>query len=152
MKKIVLLLMITLISIVKVSAQTTTSPNQSGSATVPYLKKYKMVIQLTNGDTAVHRATVKQMFNALTAAPNTKIEIVCHNNGITFLQSAKTIFGDKIKELQAKGVIFAACENTLRERKIDKTEIVSDAIFVPAGIMEVVDKQSKKWAYIKAGF
>ncbi len=144
MKKIALLIIIAFISIVNVSAQTTPS--------VPNLKKYKMVIQLTNGDTAVHRATVKQMFNALTAAPNTKIEIVCHNNGIAFLQSAKTIFGDKIKELQAKGVVFAACENTLRERKIDKTEIVSDAIFVPAGIIEVVDKQSKKWAYIKAGF
>jgi uncharacterized protein len=144
MKKIFLLFFVALISVMNVSAQTTPS--------VPNLKKYKMVIQLTNGDTAVHRATVKQMFNALTAAPNTKIEVVCHNNGISFLQSAKTIFGDKIKELQAKGVVFAACENTLRERKIEKTEIVSDAIFVPAGIIEVVDKQSKGWAYIKAGF
>ena len=122
------------------------------AAQTPNMKKYKMVIQLTNGDTAVHRATVKQIFNALTAAPNTKIEVVCHNNGITFLQSAKTLHGDKIKELKAKGVIFAACENTLKDRKIDKSEIVPEAIFVPAGIMEVVDKQSKKWAYIKAGF
>jgi hypothetical protein len=45
-----------------------------------------------------------------------------------------------------------ACENTLRERKIDKSEIVSEAGFVPAGIIEVVDKQTKGWAYIKAGF
>jgi uncharacterized protein len=144
MKKVFLLFLLVIVSISQLSSQTTPS--------VANLKKYKLVIQLTNGDTAVHRATVKQMFNALTAAPNTKIEIVCHNNGISFLQSAKTIFGDKIKELQAKGVVFAACENTLRERKIDKAEIVSDAIFVPAGIIEVVDKQSKKWAYIKAGF
>lgn len=133
-----------IISTVKMAAQTTPS--------VSNLKKYKIVIQLTNGDTAVHRATVKQIFNALAAAPNSKIEVVCHNNGISFLQTAKTFYADKIKELKAKGVTFAACENTLRERKIEKSEIVSEAFFVPAGIIEVVDKQTKGWAYLKAGF
>ena len=147
MKNLFLFFVISVFSMVKTTAQT-----QESSWTVPNLKKYKLVIQLTNGDTAVHRATVKQIFNALAAAPNTKIEVVCHNNGITFLQTAKTFQGDKIKELKAKGVMFAACENTLRERKIEKAEIVPEAFFVPAGIIEVVDKQSKKWAYLKAGF
>ena len=68
------------------------------------------------------------------------------------MQSAKTQQADKIKELKAQGVIFAACENTLRERKIEKNEIVGEAVFVPSGVIEVVDKQMKKWAYLKAGF
>ena len=144
MKKLFVLSLLLLISTIKITAQTTPS--------VPNLKKYKIVIQLTNGDTAVHRATVKQIFNALAAAPNSKIEVVCHNNGISFLQTAKTFQGDKIKELKGKGVVFVACENTLRERKIDKTEIVPEAGFVPAGIIEVVDKQTKGWSYLKAGF
>lgn len=144
MKKLLLLSMVLAFSMAKTAAQTTPS--------VPNLKKYKIVIQLTNGDTAVHRATVKQIFNALAAAPNSKIEVVCHNNGISFLQTAKTFQGDKIKELKGKGVVFVACENTLRERKIDKTEIVPEAGFVPAGIIEVVDKQTKGWSYLKAGF
>ncbi len=142
MKKIFFLLLVSFVSVMQISAQ----------STAPNLKKYKIVIQLTNGDTAVQRAMVKQIYNALTAAPNSKIEVVCHSAGISFLQSAKTFQGDKIKELKAKGVIFAACENTLRERKIDKSEIVSEAFFVPAGIIEVVDKQTKGWAYLKAGF
>ena len=144
MKNLILLSVISLFFMGNIKAQTTPS--------VPNLKKYKIVIQLTNGDTAVHRATVKQIFNALAAAPNSKIEVVCHNNGISFLQTAKTFQGDKIKELKGKGVVFVACENTLRERKIDKTEIVPEAGFVPAGIIEVVDKQTKGWAYLKAGF
>jgi uncharacterized protein len=145
MKNLILFLIFSLFTISKVAAQ-------EPSWTVPNLKKYKLVIQLTNSDTAVHRATVKQITNALAAAPNTKIEVVCHNNGITFLQTAKTLQGDKIKELKAKGVMFAACENTLKDRNIAKSEIVPEAFFVPAGIIEVVDKQSKKWAYLKAGF
>lgn len=144
MNKLLVLSLLMIISTVKMAAQTTPS--------VSNLQKYKIVIQLTNGDTAVHRATVKQIFNALAAAPNSKIEVVCHNNGISFLQTAKTFYADKIKELKAKGVTFAACENTLRERKIEKSEIVSEAFFVPAGIIEVVDKQTKGWAYLKAGF
>jgi uncharacterized protein len=145
MKNLSLFLVLSFLTMAKITAQ-------EPSWTVPNLKKYKLVIQLTNSDTAVHRATVKQISNALAAAPNTKIEVVCHNNGISFLQIAKTLQGDKIKELKAKGVLFAACENTLKERKIDKSEIVPEAFFVPAGIIEVVDKQSKKWAYLKAGF
>lgn len=145
MKNLILLSVISMFFMGNITAQTTTP-------SVPNLKKYKIVIQLTNGDTAVHRATVKQIFNALAAAPNSKIEVVCHNNGISFLQTAKTFQGDKIKELKGKGVVFVACENTLRERKIDKTEIVPEAGFVPAGIIEVVDKQTKGWSYLKAGF
>lgn len=144
MKKLLVLSVISVFFMGNIAAQTTPS--------VPNPKKYKIVIQLTNGDTAVHRATVKQIFNALAAAPNSKIEVVCHNNGISFLQTAKTFQGDKIKELKGKGVVFVACENTLRERKIDKTEIVPEAGFVPAGIIEVVDKQTKGWSYLKAGF
>jgi intracellular sulfur oxidation DsrE/DsrF family protein len=116
------------------------------------MKKYKIVFQLTSNDTLVHKALVKQLNNALNEAPNTKLEVVCHNNGITFLQNTKTKQAEAIVALKAKGVDFAACQNTMKERKIEVSEIVSEARFVPAGIIEIADKQSKKWAYIKAGF
>jgi uncharacterized protein len=144
MKKVLFALVFILISIAAMGQKKTPS--------VVKAPRYKIVIQLTNSDTAVHRATVKQIFNALTAAPDSRIEVVCHNNGISFLQSAKTFQAENIKSLKAKGVVFMACENTLRERKIEKSEIVPEAGFVPAGIIEVVDKQTKGWAYIKAGF
>ena len=98
--------------------------------TVVSTKAHKIVFHLTSSDTLVHKAMVKQINNALTAAPNAK--------GIT--------------ELKAKGVVFAACENTLRERKIEKKDIVPEATFVPAGILEVAMKQEKGYSYIKAGF
>jgi len=112
---------------------------------------YKIVFQLTSGDTAVHRALTKQLHNALTAAPKSQIEVVCHNQGISFLVTSKTFQGEKIRELKAKGVVFAACENTMRDRKIKREELVPEAMTVPAGIIEIVKKQRKHWAYIKAG-
>ncbi len=142
MKKIIFLFVLSLIvSTPSVFAQKVVS-----------MRKHKIVFQLTNNDTLVHKAMVRQINNALTAAPNAKIEVVCHNNGIEFLIASKTKQASAIAELKAKGVVFAACENTLRERKIDKSEIVSEAIFVPAGILEVVMKQEQKYSYIKANF
>ena len=81
------------------------------------MKAHKAVFHLTNNDTLVHKAMIKQINNALTAGPNTKIEVVCHNNGIEMLMTAKTKQTAAIAELKAKGVVFAACENTMRERR-----------------------------------
>ncbi|MFM9948876.1 MAG: DsrE family protein [Saprospiraceae bacterium] len=142
MKFSLLFLLISFLSISSVFGQGATAVDNT---------PYKIVFQLTSGDTAVHRALTKQLHNALTAAPKSQIEVVCHNQGIYFLVSSKTLQAEKIRELKGKGVVFAACENTMRERKIKKDELVPETITVPAGIIEIVKKQRKHWAYIKAG-
>jgi intracellular sulfur oxidation DsrE/DsrF family protein len=124
----------------------------SASSQVMTEEKLKVVFQLTSNDTLVHKALVKQLNNLLTAAPNVRAEVVCHNNGISFLQSAVTKQSAGISELAAKGIDFVACENTLRERKIKKEDLVDDIRTVPAGLVEIILKQKDNWAYIKAGF
>jgi len=125
---------------------------QNAAEAVVSTKKHKVVFHLTTNDTLAQKSLVKQIHNLLTAAPNAKVEVVCHNNGITLLQKATTKQAEKIHDLSAKGVDFVACENTMRERKIKRDELVSECRTVPAGILEVVMKQEKGWAYIKAGF
>ena len=112
---------------------------------------YKIVIQLTSADTAVQRSMVKQINNALKSAPKSKIEVVCHNNGLFFLVTAKTYQSEEIRKLKAQGVVFAACENSMRSHKVQKSELLPEAITVPSGVIEIVKKQNKKWAYLKAG-
>ena len=60
---------------------------QSSTAPVVTNKKLKVVFQLTTNDTLAQKALVKQISNFLVAAPKSKIEVVCHNNGISFLQT-----------------------------------------------------------------
>jgi len=112
---------------------------------------YKIVFHLTTADTLVHKALVKQLNNALAAAPKSQLEVVCHNMGIYFLVTEKTQQAAGIRDLKARGVDFVGCENTLRERKINRSELMPEVRTVPAGIIEIVKKQRKKWAYIKAG-
>lgn len=113
--------------------------------------EHKIVFQLTTGDTTAHKQLIKQFNNILSVSPSTKIEVVCHGAGLDMLISDKTIVEEKIKLLSEKGVVFNACEFSIKERKVDRTKIISVSGFVPAGIIEIVSKQEQGWSYIKAG-
>ncbi len=127
------------------------SLNAQQDAPILDKKQHKVVIQLTSNDTSVHKAVVRQIANILEAAPNSKIEVVCHSNGISFLLTAQTKQAAKIADLSSKGVEFKACQNTMRERKLQPEELVPQSGFVPSGVMEVIKKQEKHWAYLRAG-
>ena len=122
---------------------------QSGSAEVD-LEPHKIIMQLTSGDTNVHKMVVRQIGNLLAAAPNSKIEVVCHASGINMLMTLQTKVNAKIVELKMKGVEFVACENTMLEKKITREEIIPEAGYVKVGVLEIVRKQEQGWSYIRA--
>jgi intracellular sulfur oxidation DsrE/DsrF family protein len=112
--------------------------------------KHKVVIQLNSSDTLVWHGALKNISNLQTAlGASTQIELVAHGAGISILVDGKTTQKTKIAELAATGVLFKACENTIRERKIDRSTILSQAGTVPSGVAEVVIKQEAGWAYLK---
>ena len=111
---------------------------------------HKVVVQLNTSDTLVWHGALKNISNLQTAlGPNTQIELVAHGSGIGILIDGKTTQKTKIAELAASGVLFKACENTIRERKIDRSTILTQAGTVPSGVAEVVLKQEAGWAYLK---
>jgi intracellular sulfur oxidation DsrE/DsrF family protein len=111
---------------------------------------HKVVIQLNTSDTLVWHGALKNISNLQTAlGASTQIEVVAHGAGISILVDGKTTQKAKITELAASGVLFKACENTIRERKIDRSTILPQAGTVPSGVAEVVLKQEAGWAYLK---
>ena len=111
---------------------------------------HKVVVQLNTSDTLVWHGALKNISNLQTAlGPTTQIELVAHGSGIGILIDGKTTQKAKIAELAASGVLFKACENTIRERKIDRATILTQAGTVPSGVAEVVLKQEAGWAYLK---
>lgn len=127
------------------------SLHAQSDAPVVTQKKLKVVFHLTTSDTLAQKSLIKQLGNFLHAAPKARIEVVCHNNGISLLQTAVTKHATRIGELKTMGVDFVACENTMRERKIKREELVASCRTVPSGVVEVVMKQDEGWSYIKAG-
>ena len=111
---------------------------------------HKVVVQLNTADTLVWHGALKNISNLQTAlGVSTQIELVAHGAGISILVDNKTTQKAKIAELAAAGVLFKACENTIRERKIDRATILPQAGTVPSGVAEVVLKQEAGWAYLK---
>lgn len=111
---------------------------------------HKVVIQLNTSDTLVWHGALKNISNLQTAlGANTQIELVAHGSGISILIDGKTTQKAKIAELAASGILFKACENTLRERKIDRSTLLPQSGTVPSGVAEVVLKQEAGWAYLK---
>ena len=111
---------------------------------------HEVVVQLNTSDTLVWHGALKNISNLQTAlGSNTQIELVAHGAGISILVDGKTTQKAKIAELAATGVLFKACENTIRERKIDRSTILTQVGTVPSGVAEVVLKQEAGWAYLK---
>ena len=85
----------------------------------------------------------------------TKIEVVTHGKGVGMLLAKTSAENAELKakldQLHAAGVVFAACENTMKREKLEKKDLVELSTTVPTGVSEVVRKQADGYAYIKSG-
>ena len=113
---------------------------------------FKIVFQLSTGDTMAHKAMMKQIGNMTSVAPETQIEVVCHGPGLDMLHQKKSSVMKKIMEFQGEKVQFSACQFSMKERKVSPEEIIPGAGYVEAGILHIVLRQAQGWFYIKAGF
>ncbi len=101
------------------------------------------------------RVSLRNVSNHLSAEPGAKIMVVGHGAGIDFLlEGAKDKDGNPfdatVDTLQAKGVEFRVCNNTLVSRKIDPKRVIPQAKIVPSGVAEIGRLQAKEgYVYLK---
>ena len=82
---------------------------------------------------------------------STQIEVVCFGKGIDMLLNSDAPLAERIGKDHKAGVTFAACENTLRARRLTRADLLPPATTVDSGVAEIVRKQEAGWAYIKGG-
>lgn len=115
-----------------------------------HLKSYKALYVLNNGDEKHMNGTLRNMKNAL-ADPRLKgkltLELVVFGDGFKVFDKTGP-FEAQLLELQKLGVILAQCENTLRERKIDKNTLFPFISFVPSGNGEVIIRGADGWVIV----
>jgi intracellular sulfur oxidation DsrE/DsrF family protein len=116
-------------------------------------KEHKIVFDFAKGDTASFATIVRHAKNIMTAAPNAKVEVMCHGPGLDILVKDKTTVQKEIEELHEKfNVVFAACEATMKRRGIAKNQLLPQAVTVPLAYLELSSKQQEGWSYIKSGY
>ena len=110
-------------------------------------------------DDAATQATkgLRNIRNHLDTAPDTKIVVVTHANGVDFLfEGAKDAknpnidYPSLVSSLKSRGVTFEVCEITLKNRDLKKDKFILDASFTPSGVARIGQLQSREhYAYIK---
>jgi len=122
------------------------------SATAAASDEIKVIYHIN--DSAVQAlAALRSMRNHLDTAPNTKIAVVTHADGIDFLATAykdADTVGPLISGLAARGVTFYVCEITINRKMMQQDDFVLEADFVPSGVVHITTLQHQEgYAYIK---
>ena len=120
------------------------------------LAQDKVVYHIDNAETQATKG-LRNVRNHLDVAPDTKIIVVTHAEGIDFLmegakdkKNPNIDYASLVSALKARGVRFEVCEITLRNRNIKKDQFIMDAEFTPSGVVRIAQLQSReKYAYIK---
>jgi intracellular sulfur oxidation DsrE/DsrF family protein len=123
---------------------------------LPAFAQDKAVYHIDNSEAQATKG-LRNVRNHLDVAPDTKIVVVTHAEGIDFLmEGAKDAknpnidYASLVSALKARGVRFEVCEITLRNRNIKKEQFIMDAEFTPSGVARIGQLQSReKYAYIK---
>jgi len=112
---------------------------------------HKVVIQLNTADTAAWSSTIGNIKNLQKVWPtNLLVEVVVHGKGLDLLVKNKTHLENEVTALTKEGIVFSACENSMRKHNITKSDLIQVANTVPSGVAELVIKQELGWSYLKA--
>ena len=114
------------------------------------LKHYDALYIINSNDDKKIRSTLRNMDNALQdprMAGKLHLELIAFGDGVAaYLKDSA--YEPVLLALQAKGVVLAQCNNTLKERKMQKDELFPFVSIVPSGNGEIILRQYEGWAVV----
>src|SRR4030095_3668480 len=113
-------------------------------------KDYKVVFDLTSGDSVSQQTAIRWVNGVLKAEPTSQVEVVMFGKGTPFAVKDKSAVADAVASLaNNKNVAFKICAIAMQNQKIDKNKLLPGIQTVPDGIYEIISKQREGWGYIK---
>lgn len=117
--------------------------------------KYRVVFEVNDPagtDNVNWAGTLNNVANSMDEIGDEKmeVEVVAHGPGINLLNKEKSPadLQAKIAALQERGVVFAACANSMAKNGYTMDDMVDGAVQVPSGAAEVIRKQQQGWLYM----
>ena len=111
---------------------------------------YKVVFDITSGDTAAHKTVIRQMRGISQSRPDAQLEVAIYGDALAMVMKDKSIIADAIQELSSsKKASFKVCAATMKRHNVDKAQLLPGVEMVPDAIYEIVTKQHEGWGYIK---
>lgn len=119
-------------------------------STMPLPEKQSVVIQVSDSDPAKWNLALNNAKNlqADLGKDNVNVEIVAYGPGLDMLKFDSEV-SNRLTDARKSGVTLAACGNTMKARKVNKQDLHADVTVVPAGVIEIMQKQRAGWTYIR---
>ena len=115
----------------------------------------KVVYHIDNAEAQATKG-LRNIRNHLDVAPDTKITVITHADGVDFLmegardkKNPDIDYGSLVSALKARGVRFEVCEITLKNRNLKREQFLEEADFTPSGVVRIAKLQKQGYAYIK---
>jgi len=111
---------------------------------------YRVVFDLTSGDTAMYRTVTRWIDGITKGDPNAEVEVVLYGKALDMITQGKSNVGGLV-ESQASNpnVTFSACEMAMKRHNLPKESLIKGVSSVPDAIYELISKQAQGWGYIK---
>ena len=111
---------------------------------------YKVVIQVSDADPAKWNLALNNAHNIQhdLGNGNVEIEIVAYGPGLAMLKADSKV-ADRLAQALDNSINLLACENTMHNMKVGKSDMYSGISYVDAGVVHIMKRQREGWSYIR---
>lgn len=122
----------------------------TGCASTPPAPKPQIVMQVSDGDAAKWNLALNVAGNAQKelGADKVDVKIVAFGPGVGMLKF-DAVTANRVNAAIKSGVEVVACENTMSAQKLVKADMHPAISYVPAGVIEIMNRQNEGWAYVR---
>jgi len=136
---------------IRANAQQTLEQNKQYTGAQATQGTYKAIYQMDQASPEIIKKTIRNINNLLNdprLKGRVQVELIAFSGG-TEAYRKNSEYEESLKDLVKQGVIVAQCLNTLKERKIDQSELVDFLAYVPTGNGELLIRATEGWTIIK---
>jgi intracellular sulfur oxidation DsrE/DsrF family protein len=113
-------------------------------------KPVQIVFDVTSKDTLTHQAVLRHVVGMAKAYPQSKFEVVIYGGSLDMVTKGKSSVAKSVEDLSTnKNVSFKVCAVTMKRYGVGEGQLLTGVQVVPDGILEIVNRQSEGWGYIK---
>ncbi len=119
-------------------------------AAAPAAGRHHVVIQVSDNDPAKWNLALNNARNvqADLGMDNVDVEVVAYGPGLAMLRTESAV-AQRIQSASSQGVGVIACENTMKNTKVDRAQILGGVKFVDAGVVHIMKRQREGWGYVR---
>jgi intracellular sulfur oxidation DsrE/DsrF family protein len=113
-------------------------------------KPHNVVFHITDSDPVKWNQALNNSANLQKALgkENVAIEIVVNGPGLDMMKFDSVVAG-RMTDALGNGVALLACGATMKAANVTEKDLHTGVKVVPAGVVEVMQKQEAGWSYIK---